>query len=130
MVQDCISLKGVNCHLVFIYEGVKSFKLFSERTCTLCVKDSDRLLFSLKILDLLWSDPKPVPGCKPNTFRGGGCYFGPDITERILRKHDLELLVRSHECKYEGYEYMHGEKVLDKLTALLWAMLQHCTVHA
>lgn len=73
----------------------------------------------MKILDLLWSDPKPIPGCKPNTFRGGGCYFGPDITERILRKHDLELLVRSHECKYEGYEYMHGEKVLDKLTAFL-----------
>lgn len=52
-----------------------------------------------------------MPGCRPNTFRGGGCYFGPDITERILRKHDLELLVRSHECKCEGYEYVHGRKV-------------------
>ena len=68
--------------------------------------------FYLKVLDLLWSDPKPLPGCKPNTFRGGGCYFGPDITDRILKKHDLELLVRSHECKFEGYEYMHGGKVL------------------
>lgn len=76
------------------------------------------LLFA-QILDLLWSDPKPLPGCRPNTFRGGGCYFGPDITERILRKHDLELLVRSHECKYEGYEYMHGQKVRDvKSTAI------------
>ena len=71
--------------------------------------------FYLKVLDLLWSDPKPLPGCKPNTFRGGGCYFGPDITDRILKKHDLELLVRSHECKFEGYEYMHGGKVLHTL---------------
>lgn len=74
-------------------------------------------------MDLLWSDPKPLPGCRPNTFRGGGCYFGPDITDRILRKHDLELLVRSHECKYEGYEYMHGEKVKGFLNSTVFSTM-------
>ncbi|XP_044176804.1 serine/threonine-protein phosphatase with EF-hands 2-like [Acropora millepora] len=58
-----------------------------------------------------------MPGCRPNTFRGGGCCFGPDITERILRKHNLELLVRSHECKCEGYEYVHGRKVITIFSA-------------
>ncbi len=68
------------------------------------------IIFS-QILDLLWSDPSPNHGCRPNTFRGGGSYFGPDITRRFLAKHNLELLVRSHECKQEGYEFDHRNKV-------------------
>ncbi len=34
------------------------------------------IFFSNKILDALWSDPKPELGLKENTFRGGGCCFG------------------------------------------------------
>lgn len=79
--------------------------------------DTVNLIEWRQVLDLLWSDPRPMPGCRPNTFRGGGCYFGPDITERILRKHNLELLVRSHECKCEGYEYVHGGKVITIFSA-------------
>jgi serine/threonine-protein phosphatase with EF-hand domain len=53
----------------------------------------------------------PQDGCVPNEVRGGGCYWGPDVTEEVLRRHNLTLLIRSHECKQEGYEFCHNRRV-------------------
>lgn len=70
-----------------------------------------------QVTDVLWSDPREKRGCYPNTCRGGGCYFGPDVTARFLRKHRLKLLIRSHECKPDGYELCHNGKVITVFSA-------------
>uniref|UniRef100_A0A3B3D4G1 Serine/threonine-protein phosphatase with EF-hands n=1 Tax=Oryzias melastigma TaxID=30732 RepID=A0A3B3D4G1_ORYME len=70
-----------------------------------------------QIVNLLWSDPMPQNGCISNEVRGGGCYWGPDVTEEVLGRHNLQLLIRSHECKQDGYEFCHNRRVLTIFSA-------------
>ncbi|CAL8102075.1 unnamed protein product [Calicophoron daubneyi] len=71
-----------------------------------------------QLLNLIWSDPQQKLGCRPNVFRGGGCYFGPNVTEAFLQKTNLKMIIRSHECFPEGWQLTHSGSVLTVFTAL------------
>ncbi|XP_317894.5 serine/threonine-protein phosphatase rdgC isoform X2 [Anopheles gambiae] len=70
-----------------------------------------------QVFDILWSDPQHTEGCRPNSLRGAGTYFGPDVTSKFLQRYKLQYLVRSHECKPDGHEIMHGGKVITIFSA-------------
>ena len=66
--------------------------------------------------DLMWADPQPFPGRSPSK-RGIGLSFGPDVTKKFLSDNNLELLVRSHEVKDEGYLVEHDGKCITIFSA-------------
>lgn len=66
--------------------------------------------------DALWSDPSNELGRKPN-MRGISIEFGADVTKKFLQENDLNLLVRSHQVKEEGYEMMHNNQVITIFSA-------------
>lgn len=61
--------------------------------------------------EILWNDPKDgIKGSYPSP-RGAGRVFGPDITERILKRFGVKTLIRSHEpC--EGTDVKHEGRIL------------------
>jgi len=66
--------------------------------------------------DLLWSDPCETMGRTPSK-RGVGLSFGPDVLERFLKHNNLDMVVRSHEVKEEGYEEFANGKLVTVFSA-------------
>jgi len=53
--------------------------------------------------DALWSDPTDEIGCYLNP-RGAGVSFGPDIAAAFMKNNGIDMVVRSHECVYSGFD--------------------------
>lgn len=66
--------------------------------------------------DLLWTDPQPENGRSPSK-RGVGMQFGPDVTAAFCKLNDLDCIIRSHECKDEGYTIEHSGQCITVFSA-------------
>mmetsp|Transcript_57149 Transcript_57149/g.180878 ORF Transcript_57149/g.180878 Transcript_57149/m.180878 type:complete len:496 (+) Transcript_57149:241-1728(+) len=69
--------------------------------------------------EMLWSDPMPTSQGQGRgvSKRGVGVQFGSDVTARFLEDNNLELVVRSHEVKDEGFEVDHDGRLVTVFSA-------------
>ncbi|XP_052177951.1 serine/threonine-protein phosphatase 5 isoform X1 [Diospyros lotus] len=112
----CLPLAHVINEKVFVVHGglfsVDGIKLSDIRAIDrFCEPPEEGLM-----CELLWSDPQPQPGRGPSK-RGVGLSFGGDVTKRFLQENNLDLVVRSHEVKDEGYEIEHDGKLITVFSA-------------
>jgi serine/threonine-protein phosphatase PP1 catalytic subunit len=69
------------------------------------------------ICDLLWGDPdKDISGWAEND-RGVSFIFGPDVVASFLQKHDMDLIVRSHQVVEDGYEFFAKRQLITVFSA-------------
>ncbi|EPS61337.1 serine/threonine-protein phosphatase 5, partial [Genlisea aurea] len=112
----CLPLAHVINEKVFVVHGglfsVDGVKLSDIRSINrFCEPPEEGLM-----CELLWSDPQPQLGRGPSK-RGVGLSFGADVTKKFLESNDLDLVVRSHEVKDEGYEIEHDGKLITVFSA-------------
>nr|XP_010915451.1 serine/threonine-protein phosphatase 5 [Elaeis guineensis] len=112
----CLPLAHLINGKIFVVHGglfsVDGVKLSDIRTIDrFCEPPEEGLM-----CELLWSDPQPQPGRGPSK-RGVGLSFGPDVTKKFLEENNLDLVVRSHEVKDEGYEIEHDGKLITVFSA-------------
>lgn len=62
--------------------------------------------------DILWSDPNDMVKDVYPSPRGAGRLFGKNVTDSVLKKLNVKILIRGHEPCQEGYKIDHGGKVL------------------
>jgi protein phosphatase len=62
--------------------------------------------------DLLWSDPHETVKEVSPSLRGAGNLFGKNVTEKVLGKLNVKILIRGHEPYEEGFKINHDGKVL------------------
>lgn len=105
--------------VIFLEPVLYPFRLSPEAKGCESRQYWSRFNLPCQVFDILWSDPQPSEGCIPNALRGAGTYFGPDVTRRFLKRNKMMYIVRSHECKPEGYELNHNNKV-SRVRSLRW----------
>ena len=62
--------------------------------------------------DMLWSDPTEMIKGVRESPRGAGKLFGENVTNEVLRRFNVKILIRGHEPCRDGFKINHGGKIL------------------
>lgn len=62
--------------------------------------------------DMLWSDPTEYIEEVCRSPRGAGRLFGEKITDRVLRRFNVKILIRGHEPSRDGFKIEHGGRII------------------
>ncbi len=66
-----------------------------------------------KYKEFYWNDPsEDIDKFKMNYLRGGYKLYGRKALDEFLRKNDLDMLIRAHQCFEPGYKYFFDKKLL------------------
>ena len=96
-----------------------------KESCSMKVVDINKLNrfvdsppFRGPLSELLWSDPSDkISGISANKQRGAGWIFGRNATEQFLRLNEMDMLVRSHECRQQGFSVHHDGRCVTIFSA-------------
>ena len=97
---------------IALHGGLPTLKYNSEVTLTeyfLGSNESERV----KLLEeILWNDPVDLNIGRSPSPRGAGYLFGIPVTQWVLKRFKVRLIIRGHEPSYEGFKLNHKNRVV------------------
>uniref|UniRef100_A0A183BUC4 Serine/threonine-protein phosphatase n=1 Tax=Globodera pallida TaxID=36090 RepID=A0A183BUC4_GLOPA len=88
----------------------------------------DRLPDDTAEKDLLWADPNEnITGIIFNKDRHTSIYFGMDVVDTILKRLDIDRIVRAHQVWDEGIKYFAGGRLISVFSAARYQGKKHNT---
>jgi len=115
-VFNCLPVAAVIDQKIFCMHGGLSPTMTSFEQIKNIARPTDIPDCGL-LCDLLWSDPdKDVLGWHEND-RGISYIFGPDVVNKFLLKHNLDLVCRGHQVVEDGYEFFSKRRLVTLFSA-------------
>ena len=105
---NCLPVAAIVGEKIFCCHGGLSPDLQTMEQITSIKRPTDVPDTGL-LCDLMWSDPEKDVEHWGENDRGVSFTFGPQIVERFLHQHDLDLICRAHQVRLRGQREGEGK---------------------